>query len=89
MSGVSVHGDLERTLREVIKLKPELPWRPQGAGDARVMGYLLKEAANGEGDQPKRKKCVAVNKAERIGDLKSVLTLDMDVQSLEFAQLFF
>ena len=89
MSGVSVHGDLERTLREVIKLKPELPWRPQGAGDARVMGYLLKEAANGEGDQPKRKKCVAVNKAERIGDLKSVLTSDMDVQSLEFAQLFF
>ena len=61
MSAVSVHGDLERTLCEVVKLKPGLPWIHQGAGDAQVMGYLIKEATNGEGDPPKRKKCVAVN----------------------------
>jgi hypothetical protein len=36
------------------------------------------------------KKFVAVNKDEKgVGDLKTVLTSDMEMQSLEFAQLVF
>ena len=34
-----------------------------------------------------RNKCVAASKAERSGDLKSALTLDEEMQNLEFAQL--
>jgi hypothetical protein len=40
------------------------------------MGYLLRKADNREWNQPKRKKCVAVNKAERSW------TSDMEMQSL-------
>jgi hypothetical protein len=48
-----------------VEVKAGLPQRPQDAGDSRVMGYLLRKAANKAWNQPKRKKCVAVNKAER------------------------
>ena len=65
MSGLSLHGSLERLLCEAVKMKPGLPWRPQDAGDVRAMGYLPRKAANREDNQPKRKKCVVVNKAER------------------------
>ena len=41
-----------------------------------------------EWNQPKRKKFVTVNKDEKgVGDLKTVLKSDMEIQSLEFAQL--
>lgn len=64
MSGVSLNGGPERPLCEDVK-KPGLPWRTQDVRDARGMGYLLRRAANREWSQPKRKKCVAVNKAKR------------------------
>ena len=52
------------------------------------MGYLLRRAANREWNQPRRKKFVAVNNDENgVGDLKVALTSDMEMQSLEFAQL--
>jgi hypothetical protein len=38
---------------------------------------------------PKRKNYVVINKAERLGDLKKVLTSGMEMQSLEFIQLVF
>jgi hypothetical protein len=51
-------------------------------------GLSAEKDANREWNQPKRNKFVAVNKDEkRVGDLKSMLTLDMEMQSLEFAQL--
>ena len=53
------------------------------------MGYLLKKAANREWNRLKRKKYVVVYKVERHWDLKSTLTLDMKMWSLEFALLFF
>ena len=65
MSGVSLHGGLKRVWCEAVKVKPGLPWRPQNVGDATAIGYLLRGAANKELNQPKRKKCVAVNKDER------------------------
>jgi hypothetical protein len=71
--------------QEAVILK--LPWRPQDVRNARAMGYLLRKAANGEWNQPKRKNLVAVNEDEGIGDLKTALTSNMEMQSLEFAHL--
>jgi hypothetical protein len=52
------------------------------------MGYLLQKAANREWNQPRSKKFVAVKKDEiGVEDLKTTLTLSMEIQSLEFAQL--
>jgi hypothetical protein len=65
----------------------KLPWRPQDVWDARAMRYLLRKAAKKEWKQPRRKKFVAINKDEKgVGDLKTTLTSDMEMQSLEFAQ---
>ena len=47
------------------------------------MEYLLRRAANREGNQAKRKW------VGRVGVLKSVLTSDLEMQSLEFAQMVF
>ena len=49
----------------------------------------MRKAANREWNQPRRKKFVTVNKDEKgVEDLKTALTSDMEMQSLEFAQLF-
>jgi hypothetical protein len=69
---------LEESRRSCVILRKEaitmeLPWRPQDVQDARAMTYLLKKAANGEWNQLKRKKFVAVNKDNKgAGDLKIV-----------------
>lgn len=50
---VSLNGDLERSLSEAVKLKLELPCRPQDVGDARAMGHLLRKPAKaGNGTSP-------------------------------------
>jgi hypothetical protein len=54
------------------------------------MGYQLRQVAHREWNKPRRKKFVIVNKEEKgVGDLKSALTSDMDMKSLEFAQVFY
>jgi hypothetical protein len=66
--------------------KFKLTWRSQDSKDARAMGYPLRKAANGEWNQCRKKKFVEVNKNEKgVGDLKTTLTSDMEMQSLEFA----
>ena len=65
MSGVSPHGGLEKPLCQAVKVKPGLPWRPQNVGDARAMGYLPRKAPNKAWNQPRRKECSAISKAER------------------------
>jgi hypothetical protein len=71
---------------EDVTLK--LPWRRQDVKDARAMAYLLRKAANREWNQSRRNMFVTVNKDEKgAGDLKTALTSDMEMQSLEFAQL--
>ena len=52
MSGVSMNGGLEKPLCEAVKLKPVLPRRTQDVGDARIMGYLPRRAANRMWNQP-------------------------------------
>jgi hypothetical protein len=52
------------------------------------VGYLLRKAANRVCNQSTRKNFVALNKDEkRVGDLKTALTSDREMQNLEFAQL--
>jgi hypothetical protein len=52
------------------------------------MGYLLRKTANMEWKQARRKKFVAVNKDEKgVGVLITALTSDVEMQSLEFAEL--
>ena len=52
------------------------------------MRYLLRKAAKKEWKQPRRKKFVAINKDEKgVGDLKTTLTSDMEIQSLDRVQL--
>ena len=46
---------------EQVAVKFKLSWRPQDVRDARAMRYLLRNAANREWKQPRRKKFVAVN----------------------------
>lgn len=65
VSRVSLSGGPERPLHEVVTVKPGLRWRPQDVGDARVMEYLPRRAADQVQNQPKREMCVAVHRAER------------------------
>jgi hypothetical protein len=53
----------------------KLPWRPQDSPDARAIVDILRNAANREWNQPRRKKFATVNKDEKgFGDLKTPLT---------------
>lgn len=54
MSTLSLHGVLERPLSELVKVKSRLHSRTQDVGDVRVMGYLPREVANRNWNQPKR-----------------------------------
>lgn len=45
-------------------MKPGFHWRIKDVGDARVMGYLMRRAANREQKQHEKETCVAVIKAE-------------------------
>lgn len=47
-------------------MKTDFVGDPQALGDARAMEFLLRKPANREWIQLKTKKCVAVNKDERI-----------------------
>ena len=65
MSEVSLNrGIVERPLCNSVKLKPGMSWRTKNVRDARAVECPLKRDANREWKQPKRKKHVAVNKAE-------------------------
>ena len=49
VSGVSLkEGLVEKPLYEAVKLKPGLPWRSQNVGNARSVGYLIRNAAKKE-----------------------------------------
>jgi hypothetical protein len=53
----------------------------------RDIGYLLRNAAK-RVEPAQKKKFVAVKKDEKgVGDLKTALTSDMEMQSLDFTQL--
>ena len=59
-------------------MQPGLSWRHHHVENARTMGYMPRKTANSEWNQPKRKKSVAVNKAE--WNPKIILASDMEMQ---------
>ena len=69
--------------QKAVKLK--LPWRSQNVRDDRVMEYLLRKDANNPGERS----LLQSTAMKGVGELNSVLTLDMKMQHLEFAQLAF
>ena len=80
--GVSLHGNQKRPLCEAVKMKPRLLWTSLEIRDARAMGYLPRKADSREWNQPKRKKCVAVNKVER--NWTPEVCFDITHQNAEF-----
>ena len=66
----------------------ELAFQTTTCCDARAVGFLLRKAVNREWNQSRTKKVVAANKDENgIEDLKTTLTSDTEMQSLEIAHL--
>ena len=82
MSGVSLNGGVESPFGEAVKEKPGLPWKPKGVKDATVVRTLLRKTVNRKWNQPKRKKYVAVNKAEMI--LRSEKCFDIKHEDAQF-----
>lgn len=48
VAGESLYGGLERSVHEIVKVKPGLHWRSYGIGGARPLGYLQGNAADKE-----------------------------------------
>jgi hypothetical protein len=66
----------------------EVALEDTGCLRCRALRYLLRNAANREWDQRRRKNFVAIKKDEKGGgDLKTALPSDMEMQTLEFAKL--
>jgi hypothetical protein len=84
--GCQPFGVVPTLKKEAVTLK--LPWKHKNIQDARVLDYLLRQPANREWNQARRKKLVAFNKdVKGIGYLKTTLISDMEMQSLKFAEL--
>ena len=89
MLGMSLCGGPERPLCKAVKVKPGLPWRPQDVRDARTMGTCQGELLSESGTSPGERSMLQSAKLKRVGDLKMVLTSDMEIQSLKFSRLVF
>ena len=70
-------------MHEAVNVNSGLPWRPQNVGDARAMGYLHGELQTGCGTSPSEKSMWQSTKLKGVGDMKSTLRSDMEVQNLE------
>ena len=57
--------------QEAVTVK--LTWKPQDIQDARAVRYLVRKTANREGNQPRKKKFVAVNKDENGVEIRRLL----------------
>lgn len=89
VSGVFLHGSLERTLCDTVKAKPIFLWRLQAIKDVRAIDYLSKNMLTGNKTSPRERSVLQPTKLKWVGDLKRALTSDMVMQSVEFAQLVF
>jgi len=73
--------------QDTIKLK--LLWRPQDVRAVRAWVTCQKKAANRMEPAQEIEVCCGQQGYKGVGDLKTALTSDMEMQSLEFAQLTF
>lgn len=65
MPGLPLHGGTERSLCDTVKRESGFQVRLQDVEEARAISYLPRGAGSQVWNQPKRKKYVAVNQAER------------------------
>ena len=70
---------------ETVEVKHVLPWRPQEVGNGRIMGYLLRKPTDWCRTSPRERRVLQLTKLKGAGDLRSALTSDLEVQSLESA----
>ena len=83
---VSLNKSLEKPLQEAVKLKPELSWR---CWRCQSHGICAKESCYKGVEPAQEREVLQSTKLKGVGDLKNALTSDMEMQSLEFAQLVF
>lgn len=88
MSGVSLHGGLERPLCKAMKVKPGLPWRPQNVGDDRAVGYFQRRDPN-RGISPWERGVLQPTKLKGAGGLKSTFDIRRGDTEFGVSQLFF
>ena len=72
-----------------MKLKPALPWKSQDVGHASARDTCSEKLLIENGTRPRQRSVLQPTKLNGVRDLKSILTSDMEMQSLEFAQLVF
>lgn len=72
---------------EAVKVKSGLLWIPQDVRHARAVGSLQRKLLM-EWNQPKKKKCVTVTKAEKSWRSESILTSGVEVQCLNLSSWF-
>ena len=89
MARVSLNGDAEKPSSEAVKLKPGAPLKHRDVGDAKVVDSCQKEMLTGSGTSPRERNMMQSTKLKGVGDLKNILSSDMEMQNLEFAQLVF
>ena len=72
-----------------MKLKPALPWKSQDVGHASARDTCSEKLLMENGTRPRQRSVLQPTKLNGVRDLKSILTSDMEMQTLEFAQLVF
>ena len=73
---VSLQEGSESPLHEAVKVKPGLCWRPQDVRDAK------KKLQTECGTSPRERSVLQSTKLEGVGDMKSPLTSDIEMQNL-------
>lgn len=62
-------------------------WRLKDGGDIRVIGYFKEELQAGYRTNPRDRSMLQSTKLEVVGDLKSTLISNMEMQNFEFPLL--
>ena len=72
-----------------MMMNTALPWRTQDVGVARAIGHLPSRSSSRKCNSTKERSVFQSTNLKGFGGLKSVLTADMKMQNLDYAQLVF
>lgn len=89
MSEVSLNVGVEMLWCEAVNLILDFLRRPQVYGDANVLNYLSRKAANREYKKGKRNNCVVGYKTQGHGNLRIMLTSYMEVKWFQVYPILF
>lgn len=79
---------LRKATAIAVKMKTKLLRRLKDGGDTRVIGYFKEELQARYRTIPRDRSMLQSAKLEVVGDLKSTLISNMDIQNFEFPLLF-